>query len=157
MGKITWNSTFKDVQELLIDEDETFIKQLEYLNSDQFQKATDMGYLQRNFHFFMAIVLQGVTEDQSVKHSIKFLQKTYPNQTKPDSRTWRRNVGNFVDGKGNIDTKINDALNRYLVIQKWMFLKPVLGSTLLTAVKNLSFGTPIIAYLSTEKLSLNKK
>lgn len=112
MGKIKWNSTFKDVQELLIDEDETFIKQLEYLNSDQFQKATDMGYLQRNFHFFMAIVLQGVTESQKVKHSVKFIQKTYPNQKRLSSATWSQNVGRFVEGS---DAKyINSDLNNKL-------------------------------------------
>jgi len=72
MGKIKWDSTFKDVQQLLIDEDETFVKQLEYLNSDQFQKATDSGYLRRNLHFFMAIVLQGVQSPKSKKHIENF-------------------------------------------------------------------------------------
>ena len=73
MGKITWNSTFEDVQQLLIDEDETFVKQLEYLNSDQFQKATDSGYLRRNLHFFMAIVLQGVQSPKDKKYIENFL------------------------------------------------------------------------------------
>lgn len=55
MGKITWNSEFKDVQELLVNEDETFIEQIKYLNSDRFKyQETDKGYLRRNFHFFRA-------------------------------------------------------------------------------------------------------
>lgn len=65
MGKITWRSTFADVQQLLIDQDETFIKQLEYLNSDQFQKETDRGYLRRNLHFFMAIVCRAFNHLQT--------------------------------------------------------------------------------------------
>ena len=52
MGKITWRSTFEDVQKLLENGDETFIQQIKYLNSKQFQTETDKGYRQRNFHFF---------------------------------------------------------------------------------------------------------
>lgn len=51
MGKITWKSTFEDVQKLLENGDETFIQQIKYLNSKQFQTETDKGYRQRNFHF----------------------------------------------------------------------------------------------------------
>lgn len=110
MGKIKWDSTFKDVQELLINEDETFIKQLEYLNSDQFQKATDSGYLRRNLHFFMAIVLQGVQSPTGRKHIENFLYIMYPNSTPIETKlgTWRQNAGNFVDKGRNLT--INKAL-----------------------------------------------
>ena len=43
MGKITWKSTFEDVQKLLENGDETFIQQIKYLNSKQFQTETDKG------------------------------------------------------------------------------------------------------------------
>ncbi|WP_456028622.1 McrB family protein [Ruminococcus sp.] len=114
MGKITWNSTFKDVQELLINEDETFVKQLEYLNSDQFQKATDSGYLRRNLHFFMAIVLQGVQSPKSKKYIENFLYILYPNPTSIGTKlgTWRQNAGRFVEGSDakSIDTDLNNQL-----------------------------------------------
>lgn len=113
MGKIKWDSTFKDVQQLLIDEDETFIQQIKYLNSKRFQTETDMGYLQRNFHFFMAIVLQGVQPPKDKKHILNFLHILYPDPNKKtyeNHSTWLRNAGNFVDGKGNLDTKINNVL-----------------------------------------------
>ena len=61
------------MQQLLIDQDETFIKQLEYLNSDQFQKETDRGYLRRNLHFFMAIILQGIQSPTDKKYIENFL------------------------------------------------------------------------------------
>lgn len=110
MGKIKWNSTFKDVQQLLIDEDETFVKQLEYLNSDQFQKATDSGYLRRNLHFFMAIVLQGIQSPTGRKYIENFLYILYPNPTPIGTKlvTWRQNAGNFV-GKGR-NLTINNEL-----------------------------------------------
>lgn len=110
MGKIKWDSTFKDVQQLLIDEDETFVKQLEYLNSDQFQKATDSGYLRRNLHFFMAIVLQGVQSPKDKKYIENFLYILYPNPTSIGTKlgTWRQNAGNFV-GKGR-NLTINNGL-----------------------------------------------
>ena len=73
MGKITWKSTFEDVQKLLENGDETFIQQIKYLNSKQFQTETDKGYRQRNFHFFMAIVLQGVQSTKDKKHILNFL------------------------------------------------------------------------------------
>lgn len=114
MGKIKWNSTFKDVQQLLIDEDETFVKQLEYLNSDQFQKATDSGYLRRNLHFFMAIVLQGVQSPKSKKHIENFLYILYPNPTPIGTKlgTWRQNAGRFVEGSDakTIDPDLNNQL-----------------------------------------------
>lgn len=114
MGKIEWNSTFKDVQQLLIDEDETFVKQLEYLNSDQFQKATDSGYLRRNLHFFMAIVLQGVQSPKSKKHIENFLYILYPNPTPIGTKlgTWRQNAGRFVEGSDakTIDPDLNNQL-----------------------------------------------
>lgn len=114
MGKIKWDSTFKDVQQLLIDEDETFVKQLEYLNSDQFQKATDSGYLRRNLHFFMAIVLQGVQSPKSKKHIENFLYILYPNPTPIGTKlgTWRQNAGRFVEGSDakTIDPDLNNQL-----------------------------------------------
>ena len=114
MGKIKWNSTFKDVQQLLIDEDETFVKQLEYLNSDQFQKATDSGYLRRNLHFFMAIVLQGVQSPKSKKHIENFLYILYPNPTPIGTKlgTLRQNAGRFVEGSDakTIDPDLNNQL-----------------------------------------------
>lgn len=114
MGKIKWDSTFKDVQQLLIDEDETFVKQLEYLNSDQFQKATDSGYLRRNLHFFMAIVLQGVQSPKSKKHIENFLHILYPNPTPIGTKlgTWRQNAGRFVEGSDakTIDPDLNNQL-----------------------------------------------
>lgn len=97
MGKIKWNSTFKDVQELLINGDEIFIQQINYLNSDRFKSY---------FHFFMALVLQGVARTQ--KHRIKFLTVTYPNQTEVNDSTWRQNVINFIDKSGKLP--INDDL-----------------------------------------------
>lgn len=110
MGKITWKSTFADVQRLLIDEDETFIKQLEYLNSDQFQKETDRGYFRRNLHFFMAIVLQGIQSPTDKKYIENFLYIMYPNPTPIETKlgAWRQNAGNFV-GKSRKLT-INKAL-----------------------------------------------
>ena len=110
MGKITWRSTFADVQQLLIDQDETFIKQLEYLNSDQFQKETDRGYLRRNLHFFMAIVLQGIQSPTDKKYIENFLYIMYPNPTPIETKlgAWRQNAGNFV-GKSRKLT-INKAL-----------------------------------------------
>lgn len=110
MGKIAWNSTFADVQQLLIDQDETFIKQLEYLNSDQFQKETDRGYLRRNLHFFMAIVLQGIQSPTDKKYIENFLYIMYPNPTPIETKlgAWRQNAGNFV-GKSRKLT-INKAL-----------------------------------------------
>lgn len=114
MGKITWKSTFEDVQKLLENGDETFIQQIKYLNSKQFQTETDKGYRQRNFHFFMAIVLQGVQSTKDKKHILNFLHILYPDPNKKtyeNPSTWSRNAGNFVDGKGNnLVTKINDAL-----------------------------------------------
>jgi len=114
MGKITWRSTFEDVQKLLENGDETFIQQIKYLNSKQFQTETDKGYRQRNFHFFMAIVLQGVQSTKDKKHILNFLHILYPDPNKKtyeNPSTWSRNAGNFVDGKGNnLVTKINDAL-----------------------------------------------
>lgn len=114
MGKIKWDSTFKDVQQLLIDEDETFVKQLEYLNSDQFQKATDSGYLRRNLHFFMAIVLQGVQSPKDKKYIENFLYILYPNPTSIGTKlgTWRQNAGRFVEGSDakTIDPDLNNQL-----------------------------------------------
>lgn len=110
MRKIAWKSTFADVQQLLIDQDETFIKQLEYLNSDQFQKETDRGYLRRNLHFFMAIVLQGIQSPTDKKYIENFLYIMYPNPTPIETKlgAWRQNAGNFV-GKSRKLT-INKAL-----------------------------------------------
>lgn len=110
MRKIAWESTFADVQQLLIDQDETFIKQLEYLNSDQFQKETDRGYLRRNLHFFMAIVLQGIQSPTDKKYIENFLYIMYPNPTPIETKlgAWRQNAGNFV-GKSRKLT-INKAL-----------------------------------------------
>lgn len=110
MGKITWNSTFADVQRLLIDEDETFIQQIKYLNSKQFQTETDMGYRQRNFQFFMAIVLQGIQSPTDKKYIENFLYIMYPNPTPIETKlgAWRQNAGNFV-GKSRKLT-INKAL-----------------------------------------------
>ena len=108
MGKITWNSTFADVQRLLIDEDETFIQQIKYLNSKQFQTETDMGYRQRNFQFFMAIVLQGIFSNN--KTAMEFNQIMYPDPNKTTHKnlaTWSQNAGRFVDGNVSIDTSIN--------------------------------------------------
>lgn len=110
MKKIAWNSTFEDVQKLLINGDETFIKQLEYLNSDQFQKETDRGYLRRNLHFFMAIVLRGIQSPTDKKYIENFLYIMYPNPTPIETKlgAWRQNAGNFV-GKSRKLT-INKAL-----------------------------------------------
>lgn len=110
MRKIAWKSTFADVQQLLIDQDETFIKKLEYLNSDQFQKETDRGYLRRNLHFFMAIVLQGIQSPTDKKYIENFLYIMYPNPTPIETKlgAWRQNAGNFV-GKSRKLT-INKAL-----------------------------------------------
>lgn len=110
MGKIEWNSTFEDVQQLLIDEDETFIQQIKYLNSKRFQTETDMGYLRRNFHFFMALVLQGVQSPTGRKHIENFLYILYPNPTPIETKlgTWRQNAGNFVDKGRNLT--INNGL-----------------------------------------------
>lgn len=110
MRKIAWKSTFADVQQLLIDQDETFIKQLEYLNSDQFQKETDRGYLRRNLHFFMAIVLQGIQSPTGKKYIENFLYIMYPNPTPIGTKlgTWRQNAGNFVGNSRNLT--INKAL-----------------------------------------------
>lgn len=111
MGKIEWNSTFKDVQKLLIDEDETFIEQIKYLNSDRFKnQETDKGYLRRNFHFFMALVLQGVQSPTGRKHIENFLYILYQNPTPIETKlgTWRQNAGNFV-GKGR-NLTINNGL-----------------------------------------------
>lgn len=111
MGKIKWNSEFKDVQELLINEDETFIQQIKYLNSDRFKnQETDKGYLRRNLHFFMALVLQGVQSPTGRKHIENFLYILYPNPTPIETKlgTWRQNAGNFV-GKGR-NLTINNGL-----------------------------------------------
>lgn len=77
MGKIEWNSTFKDVQQLLIDEDETFIQQIEYLTTP---KSLGNDYLIQNFQFFMAIVLQGIFQNNNI--AMKFNQIMYPDPTK---------------------------------------------------------------------------
>lgn len=92
MKKIAWNSTFEDVQKLLIKGDETFIKQLEYLNSDQFQKETDRGYLRRNLHFFMAIVFRGIQSPTDKKYIENFLYIMYPNPTPIETKlgAWRQ-------------------------------------------------------------------
>lgn len=111
MGKIKWNSTFEDVQELLVNEDETFIEQIKYLNSDRFKnQETDKGYQRRNFHFFMALVLQGVQSPTGRKHIENFLYILYPNPTPIETKlgTWRQNAGNFV-GKGR-NLTINNGL-----------------------------------------------
>lgn len=94
----------------MIDQDETFIKQLEYLNSDQFQKETDRGYLRRNLHFFMAIVLQGIQSPTDKKYIENFLYIMYPNPTPIETKlgAWRQIAGNFV-GKSRKLT-INKAL-----------------------------------------------
>lgn len=57
MGKLTLQSTFKDIRDLLENKDELFCKQCEYLCGDKFKNETDKGYLIQNFHFFMAIGL----------------------------------------------------------------------------------------------------
>ena len=73
MRSLSKNSTFKDFQNLLVNEDDMLKRQILYLNSDEFEKTeTDLGYLQRNFHFFMAIVLQGVSAKKDKKTKYQF-------------------------------------------------------------------------------------
>ena len=113
MKAITKNSTFEDIQKLLVDEDELFLRQIKYLKDERFKNGTDKGYRCRNFHFFMAVVLQGVCSTKNKPHIIEFLHILYPNPKKTtyeNDSTWRRNAGEFVNGKGNIDITLNDKL-----------------------------------------------
>ncbi len=114
MNRLSGTSTFKDFQDLLVNEDDMLKRQILYLNSDEFERTeTDLGYLQRNFHFFMAIVLQGVSVGNDKIQNIKYLHILYPDENKTtyeNPSTWRRNAGNFINGKGNIDKRVNDGL-----------------------------------------------
>ena len=78
MGKLTLQSTFKDIRDLLENKDELFCKQCEYLCGDKFKNETDKGYLIQNFHFFMAIVLGGVSYRELYQKN--FLNLAYPNR-----------------------------------------------------------------------------
>ena len=113
MRKLTALSSFKDIHDLLINEDDFFTKQIKYLASESFSKGTDKGYKCRNFHFFMAVVLQGVSSSKKEHHIINFLHIIYPDPQKStyeSDTTWRRNAGDFVNGKGNIDANLNKKL-----------------------------------------------
>lgn len=112
MGKIEWNSTFKDVQQLLIDEDETFIQQIEYLTTP---KSLGNDYLIQNFQFFMAIVLQGIFQNNNI--AMKFNQIMYPDPTKTTHKslaTWSQNAASFIERKvvKSLDNDLNSQLSK---------------------------------------------
>ena len=112
MGKITRNSTFKDVQQLLIDEDETFIQQIEYLTTP---KSLGNDYLIQNFQFFMAIVLQGIFQNNNI--AMKFNQIMYPDPTKTTHKslaTWSQNAASFIERKvvKSLDNDLNSQLSK---------------------------------------------
>ncbi len=114
MNNLNLDSTIKDVQDLLEKEDELFVKQIKYLVGDDFKRETDKGYLARNFHFFMALMLQGVSSSKDKTGVISFLHIMYPDKNKTtyeSDTTWRRNAGNFVNNEGNIDTNLNNKLS----------------------------------------------
>lgn len=113
MNRLTLDSTIKDVQELLVNNDEFFIRQIKYLIGDNFKKETDKGFLARNFHFFMALMLQGVQSNKK-ECVLNFLHIVYPDETKTTyetDTTWRRNAGNFVNNAGNIDPEFNNKFS----------------------------------------------
>lgn len=112
MGKITRNSTFKDVQELLINEDETFIQQIEYLTTP---KSLGNDYLIQNFQFFMAIVLQGIFQNNNI--AMKFNQIMYPDPTKTTHKslaTWSQNAASFIERRvvKSLDNDLNSQLSK---------------------------------------------
>ena len=111
MGKITWNSTFKDVQQLLIDEDKTFIQQIEYLTTP---KSLGNDYLIQNFQFFMAIVLRGIFQNNNI--AMKFNQILYPDPNKTTNKspaTWSQNAASFIKRRlaKSLDHNLNSQLS----------------------------------------------
>ena len=111
MGKITWNSTFKAVQQLLIDEDKTFIQQIEYLTTP---KSLGNDYLIQNFQFFMAIVLRGIFQNNNI--AMKFNQILYPDPNKTTNKspaTWSQNAASFIKRRlaKSLDHNLNSQLS----------------------------------------------
>ncbi len=101
MGKLTLQSTFKDIRDLLENKDELFCKQCEYLCGDKFKNETDKGYLIQNFHFFMAIVLGGVSYRELYQKN--FLNLAYPNRKDQNTTSsWEQGEINFIFGKREI-------------------------------------------------------
>lgn len=97
MGVITFNSTFRDIRDLLINEDDKFIKQCKYLCG--IDGETDKGYLVQNFHFFMVIILGGTSYRN--EYTKKFLNIAYPNRIGNSATvsSWEQGIKNFIYGK----------------------------------------------------------
>lgn len=150
MGKIKWNSTFEDVQELLVNEDETFIEQIKYLTTP---KSLGNDYLIQNFQFFMAIVLQGIFPNNNT--AMKFNQIMYPDPTKTTHKspaTWSQNAASFIERKvvKSLDTNLNSQLSeipdstqmQVLLNEKWYDLTDRSGKPIFHDNNNISIFAP---------------
>lgn len=150
MGKITWDSKFKDVQQLLIDEDETFIQQIEYLTTP---KSLGNDYLIQNFQFFMAIVLQGIFQNNNI--AMKFNQIMYPDPTKTTHKslaTWSQNAASFIERRvvKSLDNDLNSQLSKIpestqmqvFLNEKWYDLADRSGKPIFHDNNNISIFAP---------------
>ena len=112
MGKLTMDSTIKDVQELLRENDTWLMSQINFLIRDKgTQEIIGKNYLPRNFYFFMALICQGI--DMSKEHCEKFNKVAYPDEEKSTHdlpHTWIRNAGKFVTGKSETRLELNEKL-----------------------------------------------
>ena len=112
MGKLTMDSTIKDVQELLRENDTWLMSQINFLIRDKgTQEIIGKNYLPRNFYFFMALICQGI--DMSKEHCEKFNKVAYPDEEKLTHdlpHTWIRNAGKFVTGKSETRLELNEKL-----------------------------------------------
>lgn len=112
MGKLTMDSTIKDVQELLRENDTWLMSQINFLIRDKgTQEIIGKNYLPRNFYFFMALICQGI--DMSKEHCQEFNKVAYPDEEKSthnNPAAWIRNAGKFVTGKSETRLELNEKL-----------------------------------------------
>ena len=110
MSILTIDSTIEDVQKLLVDNDKDFLGQIKSLNKGK-TIIEGKQILTKDFHFFMALMLQGVGKDKCRSNFINIAYPDKDKSTNTSDTTWRRNAGIFVNDKaGNIDPILNGKL-----------------------------------------------
>ncbi len=113
-NKLTEKSSFEDFQNLIKQKDECLIRQIKYLNGNDFNKESDKGYLLQNLHFFLSVVYQGVSRKNQ-----ELLKILYPNQVSKDGEdktiedsAWRSNAARFVYKEEKPFGSFNDHLKQ---------------------------------------------